>query len=105
MRQKESLSISNYAKCYECSWLSWWQQSRGPWQPQKAHKELNYCKYAWRGLLILSKLFTFCFQVDKMYTHTSVTMCPSHTYARTHIFNAQVRLISMHSGAHSRMHA
>lgn len=44
---------------------------------------LFFCKYARRAPLILSKLSTFCFQIDKTYTHTC-TFVYTLPYIHTH---------------------
>ena len=86
---EESLNIHNWMahgiiKWYVFSWLSWWQPLGESWKSKKAYKELPCCRCARRSPLILSKLFTFDFQVDTRYTHICMTVDPlPHTHTHS----------------------
>ena len=100
---EESLNIHNWMalgiiKWYVFSRLSWWQPLGESWKSKKAYRELPCCRCARRSPLILSKLFTFDFQVDTKYCGPSATHTHAHScHKRAHVPN------SMHTCVHSCM--
>ena len=89
---EESLNIHNWMalgiiKWYVFSWLNWWQPLGESWKSKKAYRELPSCRCARRSPLILSKLFTFDFQVDTKYCG------PSATHTHIHAINVHMYLI------------